>query len=108
MFSKWTRTIQRLDAWLGYRRYDIDSVWWNKKKEFIMIIEEKIGNSVYNPSGDQAMTYDIMEEALRDWCKKHNWQFKGKHVLRFPNKDMSVILLNGKEITEEELIDFLE
>ena len=106
VFSRWTRRIKELDSWLGYRRYDIDGIWWNKVHKTIMIIEEKCGESTM--SSDQGMTYDILEEALKDWCVKHNWQWRGKHLLRFKKFDMTDIELDGNRIDEQALIQFLK
>lgn len=105
VFSGWTRTVPELSSYSGYRRYDIDGVWWNKINKFIMLIEEKCGSSVLTP--DQGMTYDILEEALEDWCIKHNWTWKGKHLLRFKKYDLSDIELDDKPIDVKGLIDFL-
>lgn len=106
-FSSWCREQKDLDSWDGYRFYDIDCVWWNKKDKFIMLIEIKEGGSWYNPKGDQDFTYHILEEALEVWCTKHKWFWRGRHILQLPNKDMSVILLDGRQITEQQLANFL-
>jgi len=109
-FGLWIREQSEIDSYLGYRNYNIDIVWWikngfDKFPKLWMLIEEKRYKS--QCKGDQKLTYLWLHKKL---MKLKDNTYKGIHLLQFENTNPEdgKIFLNRKEITKEQLINFLK
>lgn len=104
-FSGWVR--QNLpDSSTGYMASDLDFVLWNYKTKKVMLIEVKTRNS------DMRTWQKIMWSKMDEWMKRgvdKDWTYRGFYLIKFENTsfDDGKCFLNDKEITEEDLIDFL-
>lgn len=102
-FGLWLRDQKEIDSKLGYIATNIDYVWRNYKTDQWMFIEEKRHGE--QPKFYQQKIFDILS-----WCGRHHPKYCGFHVLVFENTspDDGNIFLNGKEISREELLQFLQ
>jgi hypothetical protein len=104
-FSKWCR--EKLNSSHdGQRVYDIDFCIWQKKYKKIMFIELKSHKS--KPKDDQYLMFKL----INSWIKKginKEWTYLGYNLITFENKTFEdgKCYLNNNEISEEELIKFL-
>jgi hypothetical protein len=104
-FSKWVREFLP-DSQTGYSASDIDFILWNWKTKKIMLVEVK------TRSKEIAKGQKTMFQNLHKWIKKgvaHDWQYLGFHLITFQNTffDDGKVFLDGREITERDLIEFL-
>ena len=104
-FSGWVR--EKLpDSSTGYMVSDLDFVFWNYKSKKIMLVEIKTRNS-------NIKTWQKnMWSNIHKWIKKgidSDWTYLGFNLIQFQNTNFNdgKCFLNGKEITEAELINFL-
>lgn len=102
-FGLWLREQKEIDSGLGYVATNIDYVWRNYKTGQWMFIEEK-------RYGRQPKFYQQKIFDLLSWCGKHHSKYFGFHVLVFENTspEDGKIFLNGKGISREELLQFLQ
>ena len=100
-FSEWLRKQPEIDSKLGYVTTDIDYVWRNYKTGLFRILEEKC--RMQEPTYPQRTTYKILNKSIV------NPHYRGLYLVQFENEspDDGAIYLNGKEITKQELLDFL-
>ena len=114
-FSPWIR--EKLPAASqGYRAFDVDWILYNEETKKLIILEHKCRMAAPSPgqrkflSMVQAIFKLGMAEAFPDW------EFKGVHLLQFETEGFDVqspflsddcAYLDGKKITEEELINLL-
>ena len=108
-FGLWIRNVSELDSYKGYRNYNLDMIWWlkegfNKEPTAWMLIEEKRYKS--ECKGDQLLTYTWLHNKL---LKLKDDTYKGIHLLQFEktNPADGKIYLDRKEITKDELVNFL-
>lgn len=103
-FSEWLRKQKAIDSKLGFVATNIDFVWSNYKTGRWMLLEEKCRNA---PIKDfQFEIYHKLHKACIAW----DIYYFGFHVLKFSIErpdDGSVITLDHKIITQEELMTFL-
>jgi hypothetical protein len=104
-FSGWLRNKLK-SSFDGHRVQDVDFVVWNKYQQKIMFIELKSYNNNVPP--DQR----LMLKKLNNWIKKgidNDWTFYGTHLITFENSSFEngKCFLNNVEISEKDLIDFL-
>ena len=104
-FNNWIR--EKLpDSATGFMVSDIDFFMYNWKTKRCMFIESKSHNSTMREW--QIRMYSM----LTSWVKKGidgEWTFYGYHVVTFENTSFNngKVSLDGKEVTENELTDFL-
>ena len=102
-FSLWLREQPKVDSSIGYTATNIDYVWRNYKTGDWMIIEEKC--FMAKPERWQKEIFEIVNQ-----CCKHDPKFRGFHLIQFKNTspEYGEIFLDGKEISEANLIEFLQ
>ena len=106
-FSKWIR--QKLpEANTGFCVTDLDWIMWNWKTRRLVILEEKTRMGSIK-TWYRKFLQDVMHPALKVYCADNDIDYRGIHLVQFENEDPEdgKIYLNGKEVTEEELIEFL-
>lgn len=104
-FSAWVRE-NLPDSSTGYCASDLDFFLWNWKTKKVIMLELKSYKSI--PRKWQ----EIMWNNISKWI--HNgidetWTFLGYHLIQFEktNFENGKCYLDGKEIKEQELINFL-
>lgn len=109
-FGLWIRNQAEIDSFKGYRNYNLDIIWWRKKgfeknPELWMLIEEK--RYMADCKGDQKLTFIWVHQKI---LKLNDPTYKGIYLLQFEktSPEDGKIFLNHKEITEKNLIDFLQ
>lgn len=102
-FGLWLRQQPEIDSSLGYIATNIDFLWRNYKTGYWMLIEEKRYNSI--PKQWQQKLFKLI-----DWACKHHPKYKGFHILVFgkTSPDDGDIILDGKNIIKEQLLNFLQ
>ncbi|MCD6297942.1 MAG: hypothetical protein J7M30_12405 [Deltaproteobacteria bacterium] len=102
-FGLWLRKQRNIDSSLGYIATNIDYVWRNYKTGDWMLIEEK--RYMTKVKRWQQEIFNLLT-----WCSKHHPKFHGFHILQFENTspEDGEIFLDGRKITKEELINFLQ
>lgn len=101
-FGLWLRDQKEIDSGLGYVATNIDYLWRNYKTGKWMLIEEKrYGRKAKYP---QTALFELLDKA----CQLDN-NYYGFHYLIFENTspDDGKIFLDNKEITKDELLQFL-
>lgn len=102
-FGLWIREQEDIDSKLGFVASNLDYIWTNYKTGQWLLIEEKRYMS--------PLTYSQKEQfkTLDKICKLDK-SYKGFYVLMFENTspEDGKIFLNNKELTKDELIDFLK
>lgn len=104
-FSNWVR--QNLpDSREGFWVTDIDFVLWDKEEKCFMLLEVKQHSGIMRPF--QEKIFKLLDKWLRQGVDE-DWEYLGYHVIRFENRSFEDgrCWLDGEEVTEEELIDFL-
>jgi hypothetical protein len=104
-FNGWIRN-QLPDSSTGFCVSDLDFIIWNWKARKILLLEVKTRNRTL-PKFQQ-----IMFRNLAQWIRagiSNEWTFEGFHALRFSDTDFNdgVAYLNNKEVTEEQVIEYL-
>ena len=102
-FGLWLREQPEIDSKFGYLATNIDYMWRNYKTRDWMLIEEKRYNSSMKKW--QIRMFDIL-----NWCANKHPYFRGLHILVFEktSPEDGAIHLDGKQITKDELISFLQ
>ena len=102
-FGLWTREQDEIDSSLGYVATDIDWMWRDYNTDNFMFIEEK--RFMKDIEFWQKKSFDIIHKKFVGDKK-----YKGFHLLQFENTNPEdgKIFLNRKEITKEQLINFLK
>uniref|UniRef100_A0A6H2A153 Uncharacterized protein n=1 Tax=viral metagenome TaxID=1070528 RepID=A0A6H2A153_9ZZZZ len=103
VFTNWIRQPEELSSEKGYVATDIDLLWENYKLKKYMFIEEK--TFMAKPTDCQ----------LRQMNRVHRINFKrneycGYHLIQFEKNspEDGRIFLDGKEISKERLLTFLQ
>ena len=101
-FGLWTRKQAEIDSSLGFVATNIDFVWRNYKTGLWMLIEEKRHGTIVKFW--QEKIFNIVDKA----CSLDK-NYRGFHYLIFENTspEDGKIMLDGKDISKQELIDFL-
>ena len=110
-FSNWLR-----DTGISASCHDIDYVWHNYRENWFMTLEEKThnGTQTLSQKDTQGIVFQFLRSASPRKCLTiHGAQtveYRGHHVIIFENTtpDNGSIRLDGKDITKEALINFLE
>ncbi len=107
VFSGWIRK-KLPDPKAGFCVTDIDWLFWNWRTRKLMLVEEKTKMGSISP-WFRKFLQNVLNPALKEYCAKNEIDYRGFHLLQFVNDgpEDGMILLNGKEVTEEELIKFL-
>lgn len=102
-FALWIREQNEIDSNKGYIATDIDFMWKNYHTKQWMLIEEK--RHLAEPARWQRQMF-----ALLNKCASFSNYFYGFHLLQFENTnpDDGLIILDRKEITRDDLIEFLQ
>jgi len=102
-FGLWIREQSEIDSAKGFVATNIDYVWRNYKTGEWMMIEEKRYNN--QPKFPQTELFSLVDK-----CAKIDPKYSGFHFLVFENTspDDGKTFLDGKEISNEELIKFLQ
>jgi hypothetical protein len=104
-FEIWLRNNQELDSSKGFVGTDIDLVWRNYTTGEWLMIEEKCLNS--KPKFYQEETFKNISKLCRADPK-----FLGFHLISFektsPRNGKVYLGINNIEITEKQLINFLQ
>jgi len=106
-FGIWTRAPEQskeIGSHLGYCATNLDWIWQDYKRDLFMLIEEKRYRAL--PKFYQVILYKLLDTA----CKSLYKNYRGFHCLIFENTspDDGGIYLDGKWISREELIAFLQ
>ena len=103
--SIWLRKQDALSSRDGYVCSDIDYFWRNFKDKHYMFLEEKCRMS--KPTRNQWELL-IAENVVHK--RYGSQQFCGVHIIQFENESPTdgKIYVDGTEVTEEELIQFLQ
>lgn len=102
-FGLWLREQSKIDSSLGYVTTNIDFFWKNYLTGKFMLIEEKrYMSEVHN---FQQRIFDKIDDAF-----KSDKDYYGFHLIQFEqtNPEDGKIYLDRKEITKEQLLDFLQ
>jgi hypothetical protein len=102
-YSKWLRNEPQLDSSKGFVTTNLDYIWSNYKTGRWMLIEEKRYKST--------MTYAQIQQFKKlHAVAKQDDRYYGFHLIQFENTspEDGKMWLDGKEITKEEHIKFLE
>jgi hypothetical protein len=105
IFSKWIRN-NLPDSSTGFMVTDLDFILYNYKAKKIMFLEVKTRNK------ELPFWQRTVFNQLSKWVEKGidtDWDFFGFHLITFSNTffNNGIVYLDGKKITEKELIDFL-
>lgn len=102
-FGLWLREQEELDSTKGYRATNIDYLWKSNKTGEYMLVEEKRHGSCVKDW--QAQIFKQLDSAL-----KTDKNYKGFHTLIFENTspEDGYVLLDGKKITRQQVIKFLQ
>lgn len=101
-FGLWLRNQKELDSKLGFIVTNLDYIYRNYKTGHFMLIEEKRYGK--EPLLYQKQTFEIIHKL----CQNHP-KYRGFHLIVFENTspEDGKIYLDNKEISKQELIDFL-
>ena len=101
-FGIWLRQQEGIDSKLGYTATNIDFLWTNYKTGEWMLIEEK--RYKQEPKFPQTKMFELLHNSIKDD------KYRGFYYLVFENTspDDGRMWLDTKEITKQELIDFLQ
>ena len=104
-FSRWVRSNLR-DSYDNFRVYDIDFVLWDKKTREVRLLELKSFGKDVAP--DQKLMLKMFADTFSRGIAD-GWVYKGVHLLQFEKSSFEdgKVYLNKEEITEQELIKFL-
>jgi hypothetical protein len=102
-FGIWLRQQEPIDSKKGYVATNIDYLWRNYKTGKWMLIEEKrYGTQVKFPQSELLKILDKVSQ--------NDSMYKGLFVIVFENTspDDGKIWIDGKEVTKEDLLKFLQ
>ena len=101
-FGSWLRSSEPLSSSNGYVTSDIDYVWNDYNSNKFMFIEEKCNMATSDFS--QSKTFKLVRSSI------NNSNFYGFHLIQFENTNPSngKVYLDGEEIPEEQLEEFLK
>lgn len=102
-FGLWLRSQHDIDSKLGFATTNIDYLWKNTKTGNWMLIEEK--RYMAKPSWSQKELFKVIHKSCLSSKKYH-----GIHLIQFEktSPEDGKVYLNGKLITNSELINFLQ
>jgi hypothetical protein len=104
-FSGWIR--EKLpDSSTGMSATDLDFILFNWTAKEMMMIEVKTRNA--KPKKNQMEIFKLLSRWIQQGID-NGWTYKGFHLVQFTNTnfDDGAVKLNGKVVTEKQLIDFL-
>jgi hypothetical protein len=106
-FSGWIRN-KLPDSATGFCVTNQDWVLWNWKERKLMFVEEKTHTGELAP-WFKRLIREVLDPAIKKYAEDNEIDYRGYHLLRFENEDPTdgKIFLDYREITEDELIDFL-
>jgi len=101
-FGIWLRKQKEIDSTLGYVTTNLDFFWKNYKTGQFMLLEEK--RHMTEPKYFQQKIFDQLHNSF-----KNDPLYYGFHLIQFLNTspEDGLIYLDHKEITKQELLDFL-
>lgn len=104
-FSGWVRE-NLPDSKTGFMASDLDFFLWNYKTKKLIMLELKTYGR--KPKRWQEIMWLNMEKWITNGIDS-DWEFRGYHLIQFEktNFENGKCYLDGKEITEKELIEFL-
>lgn len=104
-FNNWMREALP-DSSTGLSVSDIDFVVFNWKTKKVMLIEAKTKNS--HPRYNQKVIFGNLNRWIMNGIDE-GWQYLGFHLVTFEKTSFAdgKCYLDGNEITENELIEFL-
>lgn len=115
LFSLWLRDEERLKSEYGYVTTNLDFIWRDYKKNWLILIEEKIQNG--DVTKVQEKTFFILDKALQLWSMislKFNLpgkiKYNGFYLIQFENEspdDSEWIKINGKKYDKSHLLFLL-
>ena len=102
-FGVWLRKQREIDSGDGYTTTNVDYVWRDYKRDLWMLIEEK--RYGYMPKPTQISIFKLLDSGAKNIAN-----YRGFHLLVFieTNPDDGKIVLDGNEITRQELLTFLQ
>ncbi len=102
-FGLWLRQQKEIESSLGYIATNLDFIWENYKTGDWMLLEEK------RHKGTIKLWQKQIFDRIDKLCRADN-HYKGFHRLIFENTnpDDGLIWLDGKIVTSETLIEFLQ
>jgi hypothetical protein len=107
IFSGWIR--EKLpNSSTGFCVTNQDWVLWNWKERKLMFLEEKTHEGEL-ANWFKRLIKDVLHPAITNYAKQNEIDYKGYHLIQFENEGPNdgKILLDYREVTEQELIDFL-
>jgi hypothetical protein len=107
VFSGWIRN--KLPASnTGFCVTNQDWVLWNWKERKLMFLEEKTCNGKL-ATWFNKLIHDVLHPAISKYSKENEIDYRGYHLIQFENEgpEDGKILLDYREVSEQELIDFL-
>lgn len=102
-FGLWLRDQQEIDSKKGYVATNIDYLWRNYKTGDWMYLEEKRHGSLVKSW--QKMLFDLVDRLAKIDPKYHGFNYL---VFENTSPEDGKIFLNGKLITKEQLLNFLQ
>jgi hypothetical protein len=104
-FSGWVRE-NLPDSSTGYMASDLDFIFWNYKTKKVMFIEIKTRGCNIK-TWQKNMWYNLNKWIIKGIDK--DWQYLGFYLIQFEKTNFNdgKCFLNGKEINEQELMNFL-
>lgn len=109
-FSGWIRS--NLTGEKGYTVFDIDFVHRDYRRKLLQIVEVKVlkGKLTYMQERVIPEITSIFQAGIAAGKPEAGWRWMGYHVVQFENTspENGRIEWDGKEITQEKLIELLE
>ena len=104
-FSQWIRDNLR-SSYDNFRVYDLDFIMWDKKTREVRLLELKSYGRDVRP--DQKLMLDMFHQQF-SLGMVDGWKYMGTHLIQFERSNFldGKVFLNKKEISEKELIKFL-
>jgi len=102
-FGLWLREQAEIDSKLGYTATNIDYLWHNYKTGVWMLIEEK--RYMSQVKFPQTKMLEILDKV-----SQNDVRYKGLFIVVFEktSPDDGRIWIDGKEVTKQDLVKFLQ
>lgn len=100
-FGLWLRDQKEINSYLGYNTSNVDFMWMNERMQQWLFIEEKRSLAKLPPA--QRRIFEKLDQSIS------GSGYLGLHILIFErtNPDDGRMILDGREIYRDELIEFL-
>jgi len=107
VFSKWIRRNCPA-ANTGFCVSDLDWILWDYRQRKLMLLEEKTKMGEVS-TWFMRFLMEVLHPALTQFCMENDITYYGIHLVQFVNDGPrdNEIILDGRYISEEELINFL-